>query len=101
MLIIEPKNSSISMGMSGMLVPLPEQNSWGLRDDVPDVGVAGERPVARPGREALERQLGEELHRRFASQQRERGLAELERLEPEVRVRQVDLVKRPETCRGQ
>ena len=32
MLIIEPKNSLISIGKSGMLEPLPEQNSWGLRD---------------------------------------------------------------------
>ncbi len=31
MLIIEPKNSAISIGRSGMLVPRPDTNCWGLR----------------------------------------------------------------------
>ncbi len=31
MLIIEPKNSAISIGMSGMVVPGPEWNCCGLR----------------------------------------------------------------------
>ena len=51
MLIIEPKNSFISWGRSPMFEPLPEQNTFGVAADVPDVVVAGERAVAGSGRE--------------------------------------------------
>ena len=54
MLIIEPKNSSSSIGRSPMLEPRPEMKVSASRDDPHDVVVAHQRPEAGPLREADE-----------------------------------------------
>jgi hypothetical protein len=93
MLIIEPKNSAISIGMSPMFDPLPDWNSSGLRLAAQMSACRGERPVARSrGNRWLVLGLGLERDRLLGAQLREHRVALVVRRLPELGVAELDLI---------
>ena len=99
MLIIEPKNSSSSIGRSPMLEPWPGDEQVGRAADRPDVLPARHRPEPRPLRQARVLELLVPGHRPLAAQQGEGALAVGFRKRPERNVTQANIVDGELTAR--